>query len=201
MNERDKMLSMVLPTLVVLAIYFLFFLRPANRELSETQSRWNSAKTSQVSTQQLLDARAREAALRTELKSLTEQSAKEKQGLEDLAKTLSLLPDQAERAQRITELLKSNGLHVVESKFTDQTGDIALSRPITQVVGRLKERTSLNISPARVWQVRMVGNFGQAQATLDQLCGSDQYGIPIGLAMGETLEDTDLHIWTLTIWI
>lgn len=204
MSQRDKVLAMILPAICIAAAYLVFFLVPGNTQLEEMESRMRSAEAGIVSEDQLLAARQKETKLRNELIAVQKKIKLASDELDALASTVNKPVNQAVRVRRITELLKKHQMHIIETGFADRAAggaDASFPASIAQVLNRLGERTKQTSVTPRVWRIRIVGSFTQAKQVLEQLCDDENYGVPIGLAMEESLEDTNLHIWTLTIWI
>jgi hypothetical protein len=195
--SRDAFLRLVLPAVLVVAVYALWISRQS--ELTAVEAALAGAKASAVTPEKLFPLHHEIATLNAEQQKLTQ----EREGLDARWTRMVGLPETtaAKRAaalRQLTRMLWDRGLY----PFEESPGE--LNAPLPASFGDVVRKLTPNARSAgqpRLWKVSFYGRYADVTEALSSLGDLDVALVPLGLTMSEANFDTDWRMWTLVLWI
>ena len=183
MTQRDKWLAAALPALLTLLIGWLFFLRPAGREIASLRQR--------VQNQGTLEAR----------KALVANAQADRADLENAITSKRATPVDAESVfdrnwalQQVSLLCAAHGLSLNKSA----------AEPGAQLSPTLKDAlhalTATDATP-QVWRLELSGAYPNVVKLLEGLQKSKPLIVPLNLSMQTGKTERQPSIWVLTLWL
>lgn len=195
LTERDKTLAMILPALVIVMAYGLFFLRGKANELKRTNDALAKAKAPSL---------AETAAKRVEAVKLTEETqvlqaklaaVQKKWGYETVFCAMGT--QRHDRVEKLTNLLKKYHLTSMEDAEAESK-DAKVSVPLESMMQKIAQQAPAQKPQLR--RIRFYGRFADVHDALDELAKGPVLAIPVGLGM-KTTSSADLREWTLLVWL
>ncbi|MBA4019317.1 MAG: hypothetical protein C0483_19295 [Pirellula sp.] len=213
-SNRDRVLAMLLPAILIALGYFLFF--NEQKTLDEARAGLLSAQAAAVSPEAVGMQRMRLAEMQKEASDLKTATALLMERRKELASVGSISPVMRTQALRkLSGMLWERGLFPFEESAL-QGESTRLSPSFDGVLKTLAgppAGTTVNpFSPPpvvssntsgeqRVWRIRFYGRYSDVLETLEALRDSGSPIIPISLTMSESRTETQWRSWTLLLWI
>ncbi|MBL9095117.1 MAG: hypothetical protein JNL96_28120 [Planctomycetaceae bacterium] len=193
---RERVLAVLLPTILIGAGYFMVFnrhkdLEAARADLAATELSALPPEAVGVQLVELEKLRKKQDELKADKARLAERRAE----LAAVGNPPPVIRTQALR--RLSAMLWSQGLYPFEESPLEGEGQ--LSPMFDETVRKLVGTNSRG--DKRLWQIRFYGRYSDVVATLETLHKSESPVIPISLTMSESKIDTDWRSWTLLLWI
>jgi hypothetical protein len=200
MTERDKILTLVLPATLIIAVYGFWFNASKQRELTGLQKSLSAAVRSAPPEEELLRQRARAAKLQHLLAAQEKDLARKKQYWEEATGSL----DPATRPRRLEQLHRvflRHGLHLVGDAPAEggNLGSDARISPALQAFSRALTEAS-HRTPV-LWSIRVDGGYPELLAALKELAEGQPLGMPVGLSMKTGGIGSPVQKWVLLMWI
>ncbi len=214
-SNRDRILAMLLPAILVGVGYFLFF--NEQKSLDEARAGLQAAQIAAVGPEAVGLQRMKLAELQKEDGELKAATTMLMERRKELASVGSISPVMRTQALRkLSGMLWERGLFPFEESSL-QGESTRLSPSFDGVLKTLAgppAGTAVNpFSPPpvassnniggeqRVWRIRFYGRYADVLETLEALRDSDSPIIPISLTMSESRTETQWRSWTLLLWI
>ena len=184
LTDRDKWLAACLPALITLLLGWLFFLRPAERALSNLRQR--------VENQGSLGARkalvANAEAIRAELEKAIadKRSAPVEEGVFDRNSAM----------QHVSLLCAESGLSL---NATTHDRSSRLPPSLQEAISALT-RTP-NTTPPQLWRIDLSGTYPSMVKLLAGLQKSKPLIVPLSVSMQTNKNERKPVTWTLTLWL
>ncbi len=199
LNERDKILAILLPAIIVVAVYGVFFLRGKLADRTRAAKSLADARMTAPSHAQLAGQRMELSKLRKEtdqldgkLKLLQKKWSHE---------TAFCVPgsQRHDRVEKLTNLLNKHHLSSLEDTEVESGGrDSKVNASLESVVQKMAQLSSAQKPQLR--RIRFHGRFLDVHRALDELATGQVLAIPVGLTM-KTTSDPDRREWTLLVWL
>ena len=185
LTTRDKWLAAALPTLVTLLVGWIFFLRPAARDLASLRQRVENQGP--LVARQALVARAQ--ADRADLeKAITEKRHASPEDASAFDRNWAM--------QQVSVLCATHGLSL-NATGPEPNGKLppALQEAIPAFV-RTPDST-----PPQVWRIELSGSYTGVLKLLEGLQKSKPLIVPINLSMQADRNERKPATWVLTLWL
>jgi hypothetical protein len=201
LTDRDKVLALFLPAILVVTGYAYRFGWPRYSDLSKAQANQRNAEAQvPATTVKLIQSRARLADLSREIQ-VAEAEQRRAHGAW-LAAT-GLCPEHLRRNERIeqlTSVLQRCNLRLIEDGEVDLSRDLKITPTLEFLAKQMSETTGPRKPQLR--RLRLAGRYLDLLAALDDLAGrSDVLAIPVSVALKEGVPGTAVREWTLLVWI
>jgi hypothetical protein len=199
LSDRDKRLALVLPAIVVLAVYGVFFARSKLTECSRAaktlaETRAKAPRPEELAAQQRL------------LLMATGETNRAQANLDDVQRrwlyALAFCGAGSQRnarIERLTSLLNSHDLRPLE----DAEVDAGVKDTKLTACAESLAKTITQLAPAQKPQLRRIrfhGRYGDVLHALEELTQGETLAIPVGLTM-KTTSDPERRDWVLLVWI
>lgn len=185
LTTRDKWLAAALPAMVTLLAGWIFFTRPAGRELASLRQR--------VENQGPLAARL----------ALVARAQEEHKDLEKLiVEKRSAVPegesvfDHNWALQQVSVLCATHGLSL---NATSPESSGKLSTALKEAGESLKDAT--NATEPQVWRIELSGTYPSVLKLLQDLQKSKPLIVPLNLSMQTNKNARKPATWVLTLWL
>lgn len=214
-SNRDRVLAMLLPAILIGVGYFLFF--SEQKTLDEARAGLEAAKSSAVGPEAVGLQRMKLAAMQKESSDLKAATTLLMERRKELASVGSISPIMRTQALRkLSGMLWERGLFPFEesslqgestrlSPSFDGVLKTLAGPPAGTTVNPFAPQPPTNSNAAageqRVWRIRFYGRYADVLETLEALRDSDSPIIPISLTMSESRTETQWRSWTLLLWI
>jgi hypothetical protein len=197
LTERDKMLAMLLPTLIILMVYGLFFLRGKVLELRRTQDAL--AKAKMPSAAEIAFKAAEANKLNKETQAIEAQLAAVQKKWSYETAFCAAGSQRHDRVEKLTHLLNKHHLTSMEDAEADSGGkDVKVSVPLESLIQKIAHLSSAQKPQLR--RIRFYGRFVDVHDVLEELAKGSVLAVPVGLSMKTTVHP-DLREWTLLVWL
>jgi hypothetical protein len=206
LTNRDKVLLVVLPAVVIVGGYGYWINSSSGRqtELTRLQKSVEDANRSAPTQEELLAARYQSKATSDHVQKLEKELAQEKQRWESSGGQVFNPATRNERVTRLNNLLVGNGLTLIADAPGDaaQTGGTTEVRtpPALEAFAKQMAERSPPLKP-KTWRVRLYGRYPDMMRALTQLAEGEALCVPIGLTMKEWDISKPAQEWTLLVWI
>lgn len=185
MTIRDKWLAAALPALVTLLVGWLFFLRPAAREITNLRQRMENQGP--LSAQQALVA----------------QAQAERADLEHAIANRRIAPameesvfDRNSAMQQVSLLCATNGLSL--NAIAPEHGE---KLPPALQAATTSMTLTANATPPQVWRIELSGSYPAVVKLLDGLQRAKPLIVPLNLSMEVGKNERIPAKWVLTLWL
>jgi hypothetical protein len=196
-TNRDKLLMLLLPAM---AISFGYFGWVGYRKQNELLSRRNDVAKAQrdVPPAELLRQRQMEVAkLSREIDKYHQDEAASRQAWDELAAKCASAEQRNERIEKLSSLLKSQRLVLMEDAEPDTSKAVHLSKTVDELGKLLASKT---LKP-QLRQLHFYGGYPEVHNVLQELARGPVLAIPVSLTMKQSLRLKDRREWTLLVWI
>ena len=198
LSDRDKNLALVLPAIVVLVVYGVFFLRGKLAEQSQAARQLEAARSA-APPPEALEEQGRQVDLLKKLRAdLQTQMHDTKSRWQALVAACTTPVGRNERVARLTRLMSDNKLDLLEDRNADTGQDVKLSPALERLTERMRELSAGQKPDLR--RLRFHGRYSDVHQLLQELSQGDVVAIPVGLTM-KTNADRERREWTLLVWI
>jgi hypothetical protein len=198
LSERDKLLAMVLPALLVLIVYGVFLMPRKLTERTMVAKTAAAARESAPRPEQLAERQAALGRLARDNELLRAHVDSLNKSWQVAACNCASPARRNERMEKLSALLKRHGLSFVDDDLAVDTGKerlaaflVPLAQDITQGAANLKPQ---------VRRLRFQGRFHDVLDALEELSRGEILAIPVGLTM-KTIPHPDRREWLLLVWI
>lgn len=199
LNDRDKFLAMLLPAIIIVAAYGLFFLRGQITERIRVEKSLADARSRAPTHAQIAAQRMEMSKLRQEAKAV---DAKLKQLQNQWKYETAFCTAGAHRHDRIeklTNLFNKYGLSSIEDGEAETSGkDTKLNASLESILVKITQISSTQKPQLR--RIKFHGRFTDVHRVLDELATGEVLAIPVNLTM-KTTPDTNRREWTLLVWV
>lgn len=198
LSERDKMLAMILPALVIGLVYGFFVLRGKVTELTRAQA--TLAKSKPPSAAEIAVKRGEVAKAAAEMQTLEAKLAvvQKKWGYETAFCAAGT--QRLERVEKLTNLMNKYHLTSLEDSAGD-TGSAKDGRASPALESMMKKIAHLSdTQKPHLRRIRFIGRFVDVHDALEELAKGPVLAIPVGLSM-KTTKHAELREWTLLVWL
>lgn len=198
LSERDKLLALLLPAVVIALGYTLFVLRTKVNEVTRAENALAEARSKAPSRDVILVQNA-------QLQKVTKENAELKAKLDGLDRQWRYATafctgggNRNERIEKLTALLNKYDLHAVEDAEAESGKESSVSAAIEKLAQRVTHGAT-NAKPY-VRRIRFQGTYADVHSVLDGLAQNDLLGVPVSLTMKQT-DVPARHEWLLLLWI
>ena len=198
LSDRDRKLVWVLPALVVVVGYCLFFLKGKLAELDKITRAVEAAQQAAPAVELVQEQQRILEQLAKDLRNTKIQIEECKARCRTLIGGCASAERRNERMDRLTQLLKKHDLDLAEDREADAGKEGKLAPALEKLTERIAELSSSHKPQLRV--LRFHGRYADVRQTLQVLGDGDVLAIPVGLTM-KTTADPQRREWTLLVWI
>ena len=202
MTQRDKVLALLLPALVVVAGYGWFFSTPKMVELTRARkSREDAIAKAPGVKKEVAQTRVRVMQLTVELQQLEARKKTILLAWESATGKCPVQQQRNERIEQLTGLLKRRGLSLVDDGEADAGKDGKLNPGLEALVKQMSE-TSPQHKP-QLRRIHLKGRYLDLLGALEELAASKEVlAIPVGVSLKEDATlDNAVREWLLLVWI
>ena len=192
LNERDKWLCAMLPSLFMLVVYGWLFARPVLRETAAMRADLRSQDPADVRAERLAAAEKASGRLAAEVAVARQEMA----GLESPAATVdpvSAAQGRAATLRKLSDLCTATDVTLVAAR--KQASDVGTG----SALGALLQK--MHWAGAEHWRLEMSGSFGGMSRWLAGLSAAGIQALPTGLDLAPGAEASQPGAWTLDLWI
>jgi len=196
--ERQKMLKMILPSAVVVALYIWIFGTPIQSKLSEAAEAREKARLDAPGAMELDLARQRMAMLKEHQHKLKTEKSELLQRLVACTAELGSGKGRTEKLQTVTSGLGRQGLTLLEDGKAGKEYEAVLSKTLE------KELKSMDGAPPVdpvLWRIRFLGRYLDVLHFMEDLFQESTPIIPMGLSMEKADPGATYRVWSLLLWI
>ena len=197
LSERDRVLAMILPALIIGLGYGFFVLRGKVTELTRTQAALAKSKPPSAAEFAVKHAEFAKATAETHLLEAKLAAVQKKWSYETAFCAAGC--ERLNRVEKLTNLLNKYRLTLLEDAGADSGAKDAKSSP---TLDSLMKKIA-NLSDAQkphLRRIRLYGRFVDVHDALEELAKGPVLAIPVGLSM-KTTKHADLREWTLLVWL
>jgi hypothetical protein len=199
-TERERWLVMVLPTVLVVACYALWYQRSMRPALATLEQDYAAAVSGQLSPTAVAEQRRKADEPRRAIDQL--QGKMKTLGSQAAAVCGPLGEPQRQIASNraLVDLFSRNGLSLVEE--TALQGEAATKLPKSLATALTRVGWSAQGSRGQVRSFKLNGSFGQVLKSIEELAEAEPcLAIPIGLSMAQADPNAGERQWTLIVWM
>lgn len=183
---RDRWLAAALPALVVLLLGWMFYIRPAAKEVSLLERRVENQGLLQARKDMVAQARSGQAELEKSVARLREARPA---GGAVFNRNLAM--------QSISRLCETNNLSLSETKL--EPGDSKL--PAALKTAALNLTTSAGGTPQQVWRIELGGSYANVMKLLEGLKKAEALIVPLNISMKADKTERKPAAWAMTLWL
>ncbi len=205
-QQRELWLKRMLPALVVLVPYFVFFSGMLSAGAEKARQDYESLMAQGISSDALPGMNRQLNRLHREIDSLRKKNQtlhSQLQGNDDfLARTGSSI----ETVARLSELLAVNHLRIIEEKHHAQVSIETLPRSLRDTRHWLRDALSVTDTGVNILELRFTGDYLDTLRAMQALAGRHYKALPVSLSM--RLPDTtdngfaaEKPEWSLRLWL
>ena len=181
---RDKWLAAALPAMLVLLCGWIFFLRPANRDLVKLRQRVENQGP--LIARQALVVRAQTDRDDLEKATADQRSAPVEEGVFDRNFAM----------QQVSQLCAEHGLSL-NATVLEPAGKLP---PALQEAASALSRVA-NATPPQVWRIELSGSYPGMVKLLGGLQKTKPLIVPLNLSMEADKNERKPAKWVLTLWL
>lgn len=196
LTSRDKLLLIVLPSILILIGYNFFVTKQPMQQLRSLVTRINQVRGKTPDPKEI-------SAQENRIVSLYEQIRTAQQEAEPLRaevqKLMGSWVDPARRAAASETIARLWGRHnlILHDQDRLPNADPLLSPTLARLVQHA--RTAMLDAGPTLWQLQLEGSYGNLQAALDEINTSDLPSVPVSLAMTNASQPESI-LWKLALW-
>jgi len=198
-SNRDKILILFLPSLLVAVLYWQWIASPLGAEVTKASKELAALKSRPPAEPLIMMKTAQVSKLHEELA----QCQKDKQQLEAQWQALAGINHgtgrRPDKIETLTAVLNQYGLIILEQAQAETSKDANLPGGLNAVVQRLKDTAGPR--KPEVWRYRVQGSYAGLLRVLHQLSSGEAAVVPLSVTMKETDLHSDVREWTLLLWI
>jgi hypothetical protein len=200
LSQRDKLVVLLLPALVICAVYGWYFFPPKYAAWKAAHNAMADAHNKAPALQdKVLLTQAKVALANRQLQSLESDKQRAYQAWNQAAAHCTDPGMRNERIEKLNSLLARHGLRVIEDTEAEAGKD---GKVAPAVEGLCKELASMSAQlKPQLRKVRMLGPYLDVVAALDDLATREVVAIPVGLMMKEAHLNDARREWVLLVWI
>lgn len=201
LTERDKILSLIIPAALVIAVYGFWFNSSKQGELSRLRKAVADAKRAAPPEEDLLRQRARLGKTKYLLDSREQELAKKKQYWDEAAGCFDPAT-RTRRLERLNRVLVRHGLHLVKDSPVGGGQNLPEGRisPALQAFAKELAKPDGKRTPS-LWWIRLEGRYPDVLAALKHLAEGEPLAVPIGLSMKANGIGAPVQEWMLLVWM
>jgi hypothetical protein len=195
-TQRDKVLLMILPAIIILTAYGWFYTKAPNQRIRKLSDQVAAARAKEPKKIELQAEEARGLQKQAELERVTKELAPIKEELERLTAAWTNSTERLVANDALAALFTKHNLVLLEQTMV--TNQVKLSPALQE----LTDKANKNLGPGRypvLWEVRLQGGFLSMLDALEDLARSDLAAIPMTLEMGDTPTQPGKS-WKLRLW-
>jgi hypothetical protein len=199
LTERDKLLAMFVPAIIVVAVYGLFFLRGKIAERTRVEKSLADVRAKAPSHAQIAEKRSERVKLMQETEAINGKLKALQQRWTYETEFCVTGARRHDRVEKLTNLLTKHDLTSMEDTEVESSNkDAKANAALESVVQKIAQMSSTQKPQLR--RIRFHGRFESVQRALDELTTGQVLAIPVGLTMKRT-DDPDRREWTLLVWL
>jgi hypothetical protein len=197
LTSRDKLLVLVLPAVLILAIYG-WSVPGKHLQLASAADALATVRAQAPSPEMLQGWESRVARLTRDTVTLQRDIGSLKRRWEEAAAKCASAELRNERIKKLTTLLRQNRLTVLDDAEVEG-GKGKLPKAMEQLVEQFVQ-VDAGLRP-QTRQLHLFGAYLDVQQVIRELSQGEVLAIPVGLSMKPSPAATTLHEWTLLVWI
>jgi hypothetical protein len=199
LSNRDKLLAMLLPTLIILLGYGLFFLRGKVTERNRLEKALADASAKAPKEAQFVQQYMEFARVKKETHAIQEQVQALQKKWHYETTFCAGGSVRHDRVEKFTNLLNKHHLTSLEDAAVESGGKDARMSPALESMMKKIAQLSREQKP-QMRRIRFHGRYAEVQQALDELATGEVLAIPVGLTM-KTTSDPSRREWTLLVWL
>jgi hypothetical protein len=195
-RRREQWLLVLFPAALILAVYSVFSVIPAHRQLQGKQSQVQIAQVNAVTAFDAGQSLANLEQARLSLQRLKSNIASNRESLQRISQEWRRIDNRLATFQQITEMMRYHDLSVVFQGYMDELELSTYNQELIDILNRQDPSSSLEY-----WQIEMQGSFMSVTQFLDSI-NSQQLGvIPVSVSMKVSPQDANEKSWTIVFLI
>jgi hypothetical protein len=199
---RDRVLVLILPTLVVVIGYGWFFFRPLQKTLAANTVALRAARAKAPQTlAELAEVQSKLTLEKYQLQRLTAEKSNIRKCWEQAAGGCANAPDRNERIEKLNQLLTRYRLRLVDDSEAEPNGKDAKICPALEHLAQHFSTMSSDQGKPQLRRVHVVGRYLDVLAALEDLAKGQVIAIPVGLTLKEAPLRYASREWVLLVWI
>lgn len=199
MSQRDKILLLVLPAMLVALGYGLFFLLPGMKTRAKLEKDLAAARGKLPSSAETAQAASRLRQADESLARAKKQQQELQTAWQELTRPCVNHSRRADRWTCLMSLLKRHQIHVVDHAPHDGTAKHKTSLPLEKLARSIAEQHTQE--QPQLWRLHLVGSYLSVLKALEDLGSGEAVAIPVSLSMTRPDTATKLREWTILLWI
>lgn len=192
-KQREQLILILLPTMLVGLVYLLFFLRGQQRSHAALQQQLQQARDGTSSDEELMVAKTRADAAQRKCSELQNNIAERTARLEQAAGYFGEDRKQFTLFGQLAELMDEHQLVLVSQTVTDKLKMPKHQQQMLDNIDKWNGERELNFC-----EFEFQGRFADVQKLLADLERSDIAALPLSIDLKPS-EDDGLHRWTLVM--
>ena len=196
LTRREIRLLVVLPAVLVVGVYAFFFARPQSALISGVRQQTAIARQKPVSGDELKSIRQQVSLLKEQIKS----RAATRQSL-ILPKQWTSPSGRLDAMAAISSVFDSHSLYIVRTAHVaDGPGNSMAPKSLRDFADAVAKEGHSPVP--QVWQVDVLGAYGDVLAALRALDRCNAFIVPLGISMDPISEDEPKYRrWSLWFWV
>jgi len=205
-QQRELWLKRMLPALVILVPYFVFFSGMISAGAEKARQDYESLMTQGISSDALPGMNRQLNQLHREIDSLRKKNHILHSQLQGNDGFLARTGSSIETVARLSELLAANHLHIIEEKHHEQVSIETLPRSLRDTRQWLRDALSVTDAGVNILELRFTGDYLDTLRAMQELAGRHYKALPVSLSMRlPDATDNDFAAekpeWSLRIWL
>ena len=197
-TDRDRILMMILPALVIAVGYGLFFFRGQYRTHAAAQTALAEARVKSLPPNALAAQRSVQMRLEKEERELQAQLEALQAEWRYAAAFAAAPAQRTQRVEKLTALWKKHNVAVLEDTLAESHRDAKLSPAVERLAKKLAQDAGVPKLQER--RIRIVARYHDLLDVFEELAHGEALAIPVGLTM-KPHDDSIYREWVVLIWI
>lgn len=198
---RDKVLILLLPSLLVVGAYGWMFFMPLQKQVTSTRTALQAARDKDPEARtQLAEAQAKLTLEKYQLRRLEVEKAEYRKAWERVAGSCASAKQRNERIEKLNNLLAARRLRLVDDSEAESSSNDCKICPALEKLGEHFTALSAEGKP-QLRRIHVVGRYLDVLAALEDMAKGEVIAIPVGLRLKEAPVRYRSREWVLLVWI
>ena len=193
-KERERLLRLMMPAMLVLIVYAVFFNWPNQRSYKARRDEVDRARRIAVTDQQAWDANQLVIRTQQQLDEKQDQLATGKLELTTMCRSACDPHTRFDTVDQITSLFGRNDVSLISQAVVNQP---ELSEQLTQVLKKIEKRSGETKLEFRRFSLQ--GNYTNVVRLVTQLTGEVESALPVSIELDSTDSKDGSHAWNLIV--
>lgn len=193
---RERLLVMLLPAFVIVAVYGWFVLGGVNAERERVAAQLAEVSADPVAEPEIAAAQRELRAAVSQREALREELESKRAVLDRVTARFGSAGDPAAEIANLTNLLGRYGLRTIREG--PETGS---GMRVSEQLKRIERELGRTGGGRVLWSVDFAGTYAEVRAALEALPDRAPGLVPVALSMEEGDLTTPTRVWRLVVWV